>query len=113
MPASKDNLPHELKYHINPQKKNKSVKIRTPKGKKYEDSMVMPSQSPGGLNGVLNPSMVQLGFVIFSLKDIQRTSWTLNEAPGPSPLKGTVQMKITKTLVPAQGFIIVLLEVSG
>lgn len=72
MTAQREVVPHDLKYHIN---------RKTPKGKKHQDSrLVMPHvQSPGGPGAVRTPALTHYGFVIFSLREIQRTNWTLNQ----------------------------------
>lgn len=79
MTAQREILPHDIKYHITP---NKKGVIKTPKGKKGMESnrLIMPPvQSPAGPNAVRSPSLIQYGFIIFSLKEYQRNSWTLNQ----------------------------------
>uniref|UniRef100_A0A1B0D017 Uncharacterized protein n=1 Tax=Phlebotomus papatasi TaxID=29031 RepID=A0A1B0D017_PHLPP len=115
MPAQRDILPHEIKYHISGKKQ--AAKILTPKGRKAESRLVMPQQnSPAGPGAVRSPTLVQLGFVIFALRDTQRTSWTLNGTPGASPLEGVVQMKVACQLavsVDYRGFLTMFDDVSG
>lgn len=116
MTAQKEILPHEIKYHIAMNKK--SSKILTPKGKKGgENRLVMPPvQSPAGPNAVRTPALTQYGFVIFSLREIQRTHWTLNQTSGVSPLEGSVHMQINCELsvsVDYRGFLTMFEDVSG
>uniref|UniRef100_A0A7G3AC04 Putative actin-binding protein anillin isoform x1 n=1 Tax=Lutzomyia longipalpis TaxID=7200 RepID=A0A7G3AC04_LUTLO len=115
MVAERDILPHEIKYHIATRKQG--GKMLTPKGRKAESRLVMPpTQSPAGPSAVRSPSLVQLGFVIFALKDTQRTAWTLNGTCKDSPLNGTVQMKVSCQLavsVNHWGFLTMFDDVSG
>lgn len=116
MTAQKEILPHEIKYHIAMNKK--SSKILTPKGKKGSDNrLVMPPvQSPAGPNAVRTPALTKYGFVIFSLREIQRTHWTLNQTSGVSPLDGSVHMQINCELsvsVDYRGFLTMFEDVSG
>lgn len=116
MTAQKEILPHEIKYHIAMNKKH--AKILTPKGKKGQDNrLVMPPvQSPAGPNTIRTPALSYYGFVIFSLREIQRTSWSLNQCSGVSPLEGTVHMKVNCELsvsVDHRGFLTMFEDVSG
>lgn len=36
-------------------------------------------QSPAGPSAVRTPQLILLGYIIFSLKEIQRQQWTLNK----------------------------------
>ncbi|XP_023177794.2 anillin isoform X2 [Drosophila hydei] len=114
MLAQRDQLPHELKYHINV---NKKSGIKTPKKKGGENRLVMPPvQSPAGPHVVRTPQLVQYGFAIFSLREIQRTSWTLTQVLGVSPLDGTVHMKVNCELsvsVEYKGFLTMFEDISG
>ncbi|EDW61530.1 anillin isoform X2 [Drosophila virilis] len=114
MLAQRDQLPHELKYHIN---LNKKGGIKTPKKKGGENRLVMPPvQSPAGPHVVRTPQLVQYGFAIFSLREIQRTSWTLTQVLGVSPLDGTVHMKVNCELsvsVEYKGFLTMFEDISG
>ncbi|EDW02218.1 GH21874 [Drosophila grimshawi] len=114
MLAQRDQLPHELKYHINV---NKKGGIKTPKKKGGENRLVMPPvQSPAGPHVVRTPQLVQYGFAIFSLREIQRTSWTLTQVLGVSPLDGTVHMKVNCELsvsVEYKGFLTMFEDISG
>ena len=77
MTAQREVLPHEVKYHIN---LNKKCGVKTPKKKGSDSRLVMPMmQSPAGPNVVRTPALVQYGFAIFSLREIQRNTWTLNQ----------------------------------
>ncbi|KAH8371174.1 hypothetical protein KR093_006388, partial [Drosophila rubida] len=114
MVAQRDQLPHELKYHINV---NKKGGIKTPKKKGGENRLVMPPvQSPAGPHVVRTPQLVQYGFAIFSLREIQRTSWTLTQVLGVSPLDGAVHMKVNCELsvsVEYKGFLTMFEDISG
>lgn len=117
MTAQREVLPHEIKYHIAMNKKG-SNKLHTPKGVKSNSRLIMPPvQSPAGPHAVRTPALVQYGFIIFSLKEIQRTNWTLNPvAGGVSPLEGTVHMKVNCQLtvsVDYRGFLTMFEDVSG
>lgn len=114
MVAQRDQLPHELKYHIN---MNKKGGVKTPKKKGGENRLVMPPvQSPAGPHVVRTPQLVQYGFAIFSLREIQRTSWTLTQVLGVSPLDGIVHMKVNCELsvsVEYKGFLTMFEDISG
>ncbi|XP_011196764.1 anillin [Zeugodacus cucurbitae] len=114
MTAQREVLPHEVKYHIN---LNKKCGIKTPKKKSSENRLVMPPvQSPAGPNVVRTPALVQYGFAIFSLREIQRTSWTLTQVLGVSPLEGVVHMKANcelSVLVEHRGFLTMFEDISG
>ncbi|CAD7014634.1 unnamed protein product [Ceratitis capitata] len=114
MTAQREILPHEVKYHIN---LNKKSGIKTPKKKTGENRLVMPPvQSPAGPNVVRTPALVQYGFAIFSLREIQRTTWTLTQVLGVSPLEGVVHMKVNcelSVLVEHRGFLTMYEDISG
>jgi len=114
MLAQRDQLPHELKYHIN---LNKKGGVKTPKKKAGENRLVMPPvQSPAGPHVVRTPQLVQYGFAIFSLREIQRTTWTLTQVLGVSPLEGMVHMKVNCELsvsVEYKGFLTMFEDISG
>ncbi|XP_017049249.1 anillin isoform X2 [Drosophila ficusphila] len=114
MLAQRDQLPHELKYHIN---LNKKGGVKTPKKKGGENRLVMPPvQSPAGPQVVRTPQLVQYGFAIFSLREIQRTTWTLTQVLGVSPLEGVVHMKVNCELsvsVEYKGFLTMFEDISG
>ncbi|XP_055535555.1 anillin isoform X2 [Wyeomyia smithii] len=116
MTAQREILPHEIKYHIAMNKKG-SNKLHTPKGVKSNTRLIMPPvQSPAGPQAVRSPALVQYGFIIFSLKEVQRTNWTLNPVAGVSPLEGTVHMKVNCELtvtVDYRGFLTMFEDVSG
>lgn len=114
MTAQREVLPHEVKYHIN---FNKKSGIKTPKKKASDNRLVMPPvQSPAGPHAVRTPALVQYGFAIFSLREIQRTSWTLTQVLGVSPLEGVVHMKVNCELsvsVEHKGFLTMFEDISG
>ncbi|XP_054741156.1 anillin-like [Anastrepha obliqua] len=114
MTAQREVLPHEVKYHIN---RNKKSGIKTPKKKGSENHLVMPLvQSPAGPNAVRTPALVQYGCITFSLHEIHRTSWTLTQVLGVSPLEGTLHMKANcqlAFLVEHRGFLTMFEEISG
>lgn len=113
MTAQRESLPHDVKYHI----KTKKGGIKTPKGKKAESRLIMPPvQSPAGPNAVRSPSFAHYGFVIFSLREAQRTSWTLNQVSNVSPLVGNVYMKVNCALsvnIDYRGFLTMFEDISG
>lgn len=117
MIAQRESLPHDIKYHI--RKKEKKGVIKTPKGKKCGSNLIMPpAQSPAGPNAVRAPAFAYYGFVIFSLREVQRNTWTLNHvaAPDISPLVGTVHMKINCALsvnIDHKAFLTMFEDVSG
>jgi actin-binding protein anillin len=52
----------------------------TPKKQKSESRMVTPSVlSPGGPSAVRSPAFKMSGYVVFSLKELRRTQFTLNK----------------------------------
>lgn len=126
MTAQREVLPHDIKYHIatsgggSAQSKKQKSLLTPLKGKRGGHEMnrlVMPPvQSPGGPSAVRTPGLVHYGFVIFSMKEVRRTNWTLNTVTSSSPLDGTVHMKIDCELsvtVTHAGFLTMFEEVSG
>lgn len=116
MTASRESIPHEIKYHIN--KSGKKGVLKTPKkGKKCGSNLIMPPvQSPGGPTAIRSPSFISYGFAIFSLREAQRNSWTLNQMSNVSPLVGTVHMKVNCALsvnIDHRGFLTMFEDVSG
>lgn len=119
MTAQKEILPPNVKYHIALNKKN--MKILTPKGKKagHDSRFFMPPiQSPAGPNAVRKPGLTHYGFIIFSLREIQRKNWTLNQMNGVSTeiLDGSIFMKVNCELsvsVDYRGFLTMFEDVSG
>ncbi|XP_073844612.1 anillin, actin binding protein [Musca autumnalis] len=114
MTAQREVLPHEVKYHIN---LNKKSGAKTPKKKGSDNRLIMPPvQSPAGPHAVRTPALVQYGFAIFSLREIQRTTWTLTQVLGVSPLEGVVHMKVNCELsvsVEYKGFLTMFEDISG
>lgn len=117
MIAQRESLPHDIKYHI---KKEKKGGIKTPKkGKKLGSNLIMPpAQSPAGPNVVRAPAFAYYGFIIFSLREVQRLKWTLNQVSTPeiTPLTGTVHMKINCALsvnIDHKAFLTMFEDVSG
>lgn len=110
MTAQRENVPHELKYHIN---------RKTPKSgsKASQSRLVMPPvQSPGGPGAVRTPALTQYGMVIFSLREIKRTNWQLAQMSAMSPLAGNVFMKANmeiKMHIDMRGFLTMFEDVSG
>lgn len=108
MTAQRENMPHELKYHINRKKPTKGSK---------DSRLVMPPvQSPGGPGAVRTPALTHYGMVIFSLREIQRTNWTLHQVSSVSPLAGNVYMKANmeiKMHIDMRGFLTMFEDVSG
>lgn len=52
----------------------------TPKKHKQDGHLMRPPvQSPAGPGAVRSPQFSLIGYVIFSLREIQRTSFTLNK----------------------------------
>ncbi|XP_050671573.1 anillin isoform X2 [Leptidea sinapis] len=89
--ASKELLPHNVKYHIFNKKSNS--KLLTPKSKVSE--LKAPRvQSPGGPTVVRSPQFQLHGYCIFALQQANRTTFTLNKVPCGSPLEGSIHMSI-------------------
>ncbi|KAK3917217.1 Anillin [Frankliniella fusca] len=114
MTCRKEVLPHDVKYHIN----KKDTKHRmTPKKQKQDSHLLRPPiQSPAGPGAVRSPQFSLIGYVIFSLREIQRTSFTLNKVPYTSPLEGSVQLRLTCDLsldIEHRGFLTMYEVVSG
>ncbi|KAL0276644.1 UNVERIFIED_CONTAM: hypothetical protein PYX00_004173 [Menopon gallinae] len=112
---SKEMLPHEVKYHI---VSKKDKKLLTPiKSKKTESKLVMPYvQSPAGPNAVRTSNFHLCGYVVFSLREVSRTNWTLNKVPYTSPLEGSFSMKIQSQLqldTEFRGFLTMFDDISG
>lgn len=66
MTAQREVLPHDIKYHITK---------KTPKGKKRQQ----PLPSPGGPFAVRTSALTHYGSVTFSIKEVNRNSWSLNQ----------------------------------
>ncbi|KAM3961364.1 anillin, actin binding protein [Aphomia sociella] len=99
MPASKEILPHNVKYHIS--NKKSSSKLLTPKSKVSE--LKAPRvQSPAGPLAVRSPQFQLHGYCIFALQQATRKTFTLNKVPCGSPLDGTIQLDMAaRVRVPA------------
>ncbi|XP_059055978.1 anillin [Achroia grisella] len=97
--ASKEILPHEVKYHIS--SKKSSSKLLTPKSKVSE--LKAPRvQSPAGPLAVRSPQFQLHGYCIFALQQATRKTFTLNKVPCGSPLDGSIQLDMgAKVRVPA------------
>lgn len=110
--AQEELLSHEVKYHIN-KKSSKS----TPKKSKHDSRLVRPiKESPAGPQAVRSPSFALMGYMVFSIKQINKTHWTLNNTPSMSPLEGSVNMKLSCELtvsVEQRGFLTMFEDVSG
>ncbi|XP_046734103.1 anillin isoform X5 [Diprion similis] len=108
-------LPHEIKYHIHNSKKTSGKTPR--KLLKQESRLMMPSvQSPAGPTAVRSPAFSLTGYVIFSLREVQRQQWTLNKVPQSSPLEGRLQMHVSCELsvsVEHRGFLTMFEDISG
>ncbi|XP_026272727.1 anillin isoform X2 [Frankliniella occidentalis] len=114
MTCRKEMLPHDVKYHIN---KKDSKHRMTPKKQKQDSHLLRPPiQSPAGPGAVRSPQFSLIGYVIFSLREIQRTSFTLNKVPYTSPLEGSVQLHLKCDLsldIEHRGFLTMYEVVSG
>ncbi|XP_045762556.1 anillin-like isoform X6 [Maniola jurtina] len=97
--ASKEILPHDVKYHISSKKGNS--KLLTPKSKVSE--LKAPRvQSPAGPHSVRSPQFQLHGYCIFALPQATRKSFTLNKVPHGSPLEGSINVDIkARVVVPA------------
>ncbi|XP_069676075.1 anillin isoform X2 [Periplaneta americana] len=112
-------LPHDVKYHISGKKDGNTNKLRlTPKKLlKQESRLVMPSvQSPAGPSAVRTPAFQLSGYVVFSLRELRRTQFTLNKVAYSSPLEGNIQLQLSSELqldVGERGFLTMFEDVSG
>ncbi|KAJ0171430.1 hypothetical protein K1T71_012980 [Dendrolimus kikuchii] len=89
--ASKEILPHDVKYHIS--NKKSSSKLLTPKSKVSE--LKTPRvQSPAGPLSVRSPQFQPHGYCIFALPQANRKNFTLNKVPCGSPLEGSMNIGI-------------------
>lgn len=108
MTAKREVLPHEIKYHIDVNKK-------TPR--KKNSRLVTPLvAATGGVPSVRSPALTQYGFAIFSLREIQRNTWTLAKMSPISPLDGSIHMRLDCELeifVEYKGFLTMFEEISG
>lgn len=106
-------LPHEIKYHIQTPNKKKF------KSKLQESNMTrLPTQSPGGPMAVRTPSFVKYGYIIFSIREIKKTSWMINKTikDDINPLHNNVYLKIDskfKVDVCHRGFLTMFDDISG
>ncbi|XP_057335308.1 anillin-like isoform X2 [Microplitis mediator] len=101
-------LPHEIKYHIKDSNKKYS---------KYESKLIKPSHpSPGGPGAVRSPSFSLTGYVVFSLKEINRNQFTLNKVPRNSSLEGHLLMHVSCELnisIEHRGFLTMFEDIGG
>ncbi|XP_068625198.1 anillin-like [Battus philenor] len=113
--ASKEILPHDVKYHISNKKSNS--KLLTPKSKVSE--LKAPRvQSPAGPHSVRSPQFQLHGYCIFALQQASRKSFTLNKVPHGSPLEGSLNVDIRARLrvtapEPHSAFLTAFDDVSG
>ncbi|XP_039749843.1 anillin isoform X3 [Pararge aegeria] len=113
--ASKEVLPHDVKYHIAGKKGNS--KHLTPKSKVSE--LKAPRvQSPAGPHSVRSPQFQLHGYCIFALPQATRKSFTLNKVPHGSPLEGSINVDIKARVVvpspePHAAFLTAFDDVSG
>ncbi|CAH2097613.1 unnamed protein product [Euphydryas editha] len=113
--ASKEILPHNVKYHITNKKGNS--KLLTPKSKVSE--LKAPRvQSPAGPMAVRSPQFQLHGYCIFALPQATRKSFTLNKVPHASPLEGALSVDISARVVvpppdPHAAFLTAFDDVSG
>uniref|UniRef100_A0A1B6D2J0 PH domain-containing protein n=1 Tax=Clastoptera arizonana TaxID=38151 RepID=A0A1B6D2J0_9HEMI len=115
---SKEVIPHDIKYHIGTNKKEASKLMRlTPKKNKAESRLIMPVvQSPGGPNAVRTSAFNMIGYVIFSLREIQRTQFTLNKVAYTSVIEGSLQLKLDCEMtvdIEHRGFLTMFEDISG
>nr|XP_022910049.1 anillin isoform X1 [Onthophagus taurus] len=111
--AQEEILPHEVKYHINKKASNKL----TPKKSKHDSRMVIPpKESPAGPQVVRSSTFALMGYVVFSIQTVNKTHFSLNNAPSMSPLEGRIDMKIDCELAVSsehKGFLTMFQDVSG
>ncbi|XP_043499901.1 anillin isoform X2 [Polistes fuscatus] len=98
-------LPHEVKYHIynngsgpsGNSSKDKKLLPKTPKKcSKSDNRLVMPNvQSPAGPSSIQFSAFQLHGYIVFSLKEVNRQQFTLNKVPQKSPLEGRLQMHMS------------------
>ncbi|XP_071447088.1 anillin-like [Hetaerina americana] len=108
-------LSHEAKYHI--RKESSRNRITPKKLLKQESNLIMPIvQSPAGPLAVRSTAFALAGYVVFSLRELNRVQWTLNKVPYSSPLEGVVQMKLKCQLeqnAEERGFLTMFEDISG
>ncbi|KAL3287438.1 hypothetical protein HHI36_001909 [Cryptolaemus montrouzieri] len=109
--AQEEILPHEVKYHI---KKNNKA---TPKKSKHDSVLSRPNkESPAGPQSVRSPSFALMGYVVFSIQQMNKKIWSLNNTPTMSPLEGTVEMRVScvlTTSIEHSGFLTMFEDISG
>ncbi|KPJ00810.1 Actin-binding protein anillin [Papilio xuthus] len=113
--ATKEILPHDVKYHISNKKGNS--KLLTPKSKVSELKAVRV-QSPAGPHAVRSPQFTLHGYCIFALQQASRKTFTLNKVPCGSPLEGSLNVEIRAKLrvsapAPHAAFLTAFDDVSG
>ncbi|XP_030762791.1 anillin-like isoform X2 [Sitophilus oryzae] len=112
--AQEEFLPHEVKYHIH---KKASKGLTTPKKNKQESRFQRPpKESPAGPQVVRTSSFALMGYVIFSVQNLNKKMWSLNNTPPMSPLEGVVEMKVNCELavsVEHRGFLTMFEDISG
>ncbi|KPJ19710.1 Actin-binding protein anillin [Papilio machaon] len=113
--ATKEILPHDVKYHISNKKGNS--KLLTPKSKVSELKAVRV-QSPAGPHAVRSPQFTLHGYCIFALQQASRKTFTLNKVPCGSPLEGSLNVEIRAKLrvsapAPHSAFLTAFDDVSG
>ncbi|XP_033214177.1 anillin-like isoform X2 [Belonocnema kinseyi] len=115
-------LPHEIKYHIH-NNGSFSSGSKKPGGKtpkkflKPDSKLFRPSvESPAGPSAVRSPSFSPAGYIVFSLREVHRQQFTLNNVPHNSLLEGRFQMHVSCELsvsIEHRGFLTMFEDVSG
>ncbi|XP_068084364.1 anillin-like [Anabrus simplex] len=115
--TDKEILPHDIKYHIGNKKDGNKLRLTPKKLLKQDSRLMMPTvQSPAGPSAVRSPSFHLAGYVVFSLREISRTHFTLNKVAYTSPLEGSIQLRMSSELsvdVTQKGFLTMFEDVSG
>ncbi|CAH1388715.1 unnamed protein product [Nezara viridula] len=101
----------DYKHRTTPSKKDKNRSA----AKKAKDKMI-PIESPAGPNVVRSSAFQMWGFAVFSLRELNRTSFSLSKVPYTCPLEGNIEISMISSLqsqIEHTGFLTVFEDVGG
>nr|XP_018902713.1 PREDICTED: actin-binding protein anillin-like [Bemisia tabaci] len=113
---SKEAVSHDAK-HFNSNKKDLHKFRITPKKQKNNSKSTTLAVPPvPGASCSRASRFTMVGYIVFSLREVQRTQFTLNKVTYSNPLDGKVQLKLSCELSPTveqRGFLTMFEDVSG
>ncbi|XP_014270508.1 anillin [Halyomorpha halys] len=104
-------LAPDYKHRTTPSKKDKNRSA----AKKAKDKFI-PVESPAGPNAVRSSAFQLWGFAVFSLRELNRNSFSLSKVPYTCPLEGSIEISMTSSMqsqIEHTGFLTVFEDVGG